>query len=180
MAVKLSLKKKKKIAFFQTGWVYLASLNLTNVSRFSWSWFLKGWVVQSCSNIGKLEVRNESLEANSVIFVDELMHGCPKTLSVKMFLNKKEKPGLKFNQLGQGLYPKSDRERKIYALHNTFITWKEVSRCKSRSRRERMYQTVCSKCLMLLNVHRDGLVAVVIVVLSFQCLNIVVGEIATL
>lgn len=108
------------------------------------------------------------------------MHGCPKTLSVKMFLNKKEKPGLKFNQLGQGLYPKSDRERKIYALHNTFITRKDVSRCKSRSGRERMYQTVCSKCLMLLNVRLDGLVAVVIVVLSFQCLNIVVGEIATL
>lgn len=43
-----------------------------------------------------------------------------------------------------------------------------------------MYQTVCSKCLKLLNVHLDGLVAVVIVVLSFQCLNIVVGEIATL
>lgn len=43
-----------------------------------------------------------------------------------------------------------------------------------------MYQTVCSKCLMLLNVHLDGLVAVVIVVLSVQCLNIVVGEIATI
>ena len=97
-----------------------------------------------------------------------------------MFLNKKEKPGLKFNQLGQGLYPKSDRERKIYALHNTLITWKEVLRCKRRSRRERMYQTVCSKCLMLLNVRFDGLVAVVIVVLGFQCLNIVIGEIATI
>ena len=29
--------------------------------------------------------------------------------------------------------------------------------CKSRSRRERMYQTVCSKCLKLLNVRLDGL-----------------------
>ena len=94
-----------------------------------------------------------------------------------MFLNKKEKSGLKFNQLGQGLYPKSERKRKIYVLHNK---WKSVSRCKSGSRRERMYQTVCSKCLMLLNVRFDGLVAVVIVVLSFQCLNIVVGEIATI
>lgn len=96
-----------------------------------------------------------------------------------MFLNKKEKH-LKFNQLAQGLYPKSDRERKIYALHNTLITLKEVSRCKSRSRRQRMYQKVCSKCLKLLNVRLDSLVAVVIVVLSFQWLNIVVGEIATL
>ena len=108
-----------------------------------------------------------------------------------MFLNKKEKPGLKFNQLDhrlravpqdghasekQGLYPKSERERKIYVLHDT---WKEVSHCKSRSRRLGMYQTVCSKCLKLLNVRLDGLVAVVTVVLSFQCLNIVVGEIAT-
>ena len=37
-----------------------------------------------------------------------------------MFLNKKEKPELKFNQLGQGLYPKSERKKKIYALHNTW------------------------------------------------------------
>ena len=93
-----------------------------------------------------------------------------------MFLNRKEKPGLKFNQLDQALFPKSERERKIYVLHNT---WKEVSRCKSRSRRLRMYQTVCSKCSKLLNVRLDGLATVVIVVLSFQCLNIVVGEIAT-
>ena len=55
--------------------------------------------------VGKLEVRHESLEANSVIFVDELMHECPITVSVKMFRNNKEKPGLKFNQVGQGLYP---------------------------------------------------------------------------
>ena len=93
-----------------------------------------------------------------------------------MFLNKKEKRGLQFNQLDQALYPKSEMERKLYVLHNT---WKEVSSCKSRSRRLRMYQTVCSKCLKLLNVRLDGLVAVVIVVLSFQCLNIVIGEIAT-